>query len=158
MCNRLAFKRWSFKLRKWKEVFVFPSSFVLFRGLRLQIIHNFKELCKNEPLILIRNIPSFQLGPKSLWGRNTGTVRSHFHLLHGPLLCSCAGLIVSLFIIRWRWAQEKGCFSSDKLILLFYLFSQNHAEIHVMKVQIEWSKNRGIWGRFTSCARLWRIR
>ncbi len=65
---------------------------------------------------------------------------------------------LSLFIIRWRWAQEKGCFSSDKLILLFYLFSQNHAEIHVMKVQIEWSKNRGIWGRFTSCARLWRIR
>ncbi len=34
--------------------------------MKLQIIHNFKELCKNEPLILIRNIPSFQLGPKSL--------------------------------------------------------------------------------------------
>ncbi len=52
--------------------------FLLFRGLvmKLQIIHNFKELCKNEPLILIRNIPSFQLGPKSLWGRNTGTGRN----------------------------------------------------------------------------------
>lgn len=81
---------------------------------------------------------------------------SHFHLLHGPLLCACAGLIVSLFIIRWRWAQGKGCFSSDTFILLFCLFSQNHAEIHVMNVQIEWRKNRGIWGRFTSCARLWR--
>lgn len=70
MCNRLAFKRWSFKLRKWKEVFVFPS-FLLFRGLvmKLQIIHNLKELCKNEPLILIRNLPSFQLGLNSTWSQ-----------------------------------------------------------------------------------------